>query len=196
MTAPHHSRVLAVCPAPGCGWYLVEGRCRRCETLGAPIAPDATATTQGPSSSGAAPSAPPTDPPEPDERETPSQTPISEHKTAAEASLLPRRPGYYGGWLRTGNPGNRGGGRYPPGTRAGMRELVRIHGLPFLERIMRRAELDYKLTKGGEIVGIPISCATVLRAVIAAMRGGEADVAVEPAEKQKPRCMIVRIVSE
>ena len=55
-------------------------------------------------------------------------------KTRPETS--PQRPQPGGGYLQTGNPGNKGGGRTPNEIRGSLRKIIEDKGLPWLERVL------------------------------------------------------------
>ena len=52
-------------------------------------------------------------------------------KTSGETPTRRIQPG--GGYLQTGNPGNKGGGATPDALRGTIRRIIEEHGLPFLE---------------------------------------------------------------
>lgn len=194
---------LAVCPAAGCGWYLHDGACARCEALGAPISPS--------------PVTPEVTPPPPQPEQTPQSTASTPPNPAPEPDLEApehgpaasedvghtwRVPAHGIGLLRVGNPGNRGGRSYPSSIKGELRRILDEHGLELLERVVRRLEPEYRVVrkKAGEtskgqpvyqdeIVAVPCSIDSALRAVAVAVTAAETRPATEKVGAEKRRIL-------
>jgi hypothetical protein len=184
---------LDVCPAAGCGWYLHEGRCARCEALGAPIVPTPVTpeVTPPPSQPEQTPdltaSTPPKSSPEPE-----LEAPEHGSETSQEPAHTWRVPAHGVGLLRVGNPGNRGGRSYPSSIKGELRRILDEHGLELVERVVRRLEPEYRVVRkhvgetskgqpiyADEIVAVPCSIGEALRSVAIAVAAAETRPATE-----------------
>src|SRR4051812_33221468 len=168
LISPHAD--LVECEA--CGWFHLLGHpCTRCERLGPP-------------------GAEPSHPAEPHETatETAIDAPVTNVPPLAGARVPEVRripqPGGRGALLAGGMPGNRGGGRKPGLIRAQIRELIALHGVDFLEAVLRRETVDFKVAKrirregaqaiqDDELIAVPVDTKTVLYALDLALRASE-----------------------
>ena len=89
-------------------------------------------------------------------------------KTPRETPPQRNQPG--GGYLQTGNPGNKGGGRSPEEIKGSFRKLIAEKGLPWAERVLDAPETA-QCPKCGTEVKAPAADGVRARLLDTATRG-------------------------